>query len=480
MTVSMSDQLVGLIGAAQMLPAESLAAYAVDGLTPEAVARPEDRDVVSRVMEWASRTGTSVAPWGGGTQQCLGNIPTRLDLVLDLSRCGRVLDFQPEDLTVTVEAGIALEALQERLSQGGKHLSVEAPRPAKATIGGILAAGTTGPQRFAYGTPRDWLIGVGMVGAGGDETKAGGRVVKNVTGYDLNKLYTGSLGTLGVIVEATFKLSPAPLFKTALIASYRPGGTSGNGSAGTTPAVSAAQSLAPQSYSPQGLLVLNSLAAERLAHPRIKELLYGPDTGQELVVAFFEGRDEALVQRRSAGGANLLGAQGAASSGGVAEVVHLNPEDSASLLIEVTNIGWESEEPPYLALRLNVPPSTVADMVRAASQTLTIGPAPAIVADPGFGTVNLRWYGDTAQDQTSIPAALGEPAMMEIIGNVRDLAHRAGGTAVVEWCPLTVKRRIDVWDGAAHGDREIAIMRRIKEKFDPAWTINPGRFLGGI
>lgn len=484
MTVS-TTQLVGLIGAAQMLPAESLRAYAVGGLIPEAVSRPETKEAVSQVMRWASQTGAAVAPWGGGTQQELGSLPTRLDLVLDVSRCDRVLDYQPEDLTVTVEAGITLEALQQRLAQGGKHLAVEAPIPNRATIGGILATGATGPRRFAYGTPRDWLIGIGVVGADGNESKAGGRVVKNVTGYDLNKLYTGSLGTLGVIVEATFKLSPAPLYARALIASFRSASfrsdrTVGGGSTFAL-AVSAAQALAKQSYSPQGVLVLNNVAAGRMAHPQIRESMVDNDTGPALVVAFYEGRDEALVQRRLSGGADLLGAQGTqALSGGLAEVVHLNPEDSASLLAEATGMGWEPGSPPLLALKLNLPPSAVGEVVSAASQPLPIGQVPGIIADTGFGTVHLSWYGDAAQDQASDQAGFNEPAILETIDKVRDIAHRAGGTAVAEWCPPAVKRRIDVWDGSAFGEREITIMRRIKEKFDPAGLLNPGRFLEGI
>ena len=379
---------------------------------------------------------------------------------------------------MTVEAGITLEALQQRLSQGGKHLAVEAPQPNRATIGGILAASATGPRRFAYGTPRDWLIGISVVAAGGAESKAGGMVVKNVTGYDLNKLYTGSLGTLGVIVEATFKLSPVPLFSRTLIASFR-SNQSTAGDPMATLATSAAHTLAEQSYSPQGLLVLNSVAAEQMSHPRIKEVMQGPEAGQALVIAFFEGRDEPLVQRRSSGGANLLGTQGAGLEGSI-EVVHLNPEDSSSILVEATRMGWEPGSPPFLALKLNVPPSAVARVVHAASLPLPIGQIPGVVADPGFGTVTLRWYRASAQDQGSEQADFDEPAVLQTIDRVRDLAHQAGGTAVAEWCPLAVKRRIDIWDGAAHGEREITIMRRIKEKFDPARILNPGRFLGGI
>ena len=454
-----------------MLPAETLPGYTVDGLTPQAAVRPENRDAISQVMEWAARAGAAVAPWGGGTQRGLGNVPARLDLALDLTRCNRLLDFQPDDLTVTVEAGITLESLQRELAQGGKYLALEGPQPAKATIGGMLATSSTGPRRFAYGPPRDWLIGIGVVAADGTESKAGGRVVKNVTGYDLNKLYTGSLGTLGIIVEASFKLSPAPLYSTALIASFQSGQSPESSS---SKAVAAAQTLANQRYSPQGLQVFNRAAALRTTHPQIREVAADSDTGRWVAVAFYEGRDEAIVRRRMSDGANLLGSLGAG------EVIHLNQEDSAALLAEATDLGWEPETPPRLAVKLNVPPSTVENIIRRASQPLPLDLSPAIVADPGFGTVKLLWWRGPGQEQPAEGEELDVLTTLETIDQIRAFTHQAGGTAVVEWCPLPVKRRIDVWDGSAHGDREIQIMRQIKEKFDPAGILNPGRFLGGI
>ena len=131
-----------------------------------------------------------------------------MGIVLDISRVNRVIDYQPGDMTATVEAGITVDALQRELAVAGQFVPLESPLCGRATVGGTLATALSGPMAHAYGPPRDWLIGIGVVGADGVATKAGGRVVKNVTGYDLNRLYTGSLGTLGVIVEASFKVSP--------------------------------------------------------------------------------------------------------------------------------------------------------------------------------------------------------------------------------------------------------------------------------
>ena len=473
MTASWMEQLADLVGPAGVVGAEALPGYAIDGQTPRAAVQPADRAAVSSVMEWAAAQDAAVAPRGGGTMSGLGNVPARLDLALDLRKCNRVLDFQPDDLTVTVEAGMTLDVLYAELAQGRKYLPLEAPHPARATIGGILSTNCTGPRRFAYGLPRDWLIGIAVVSPGGGESKAGGRVVKNVTGYDLNKLYTGALGTLGVIVEASFKLTPVPRHSMALITCFQP-------ASGTADApVGAAQALVNQGYAPQGIQVLDQAAARRIAVPIIQDMMRGTDPGPWLVLGFYEGRDEGVVQQRSSIGADLMGSLGAL------EVVQAGQADTDALLAETTALGWEGETPPYLSIKINVPPSAVPALVMEAAQSLPSGrsPAPAIIADPGFGTIKLLWWPDADQDMPGPSENADGPdstALRELLETIRDLTHQAGGTAVIEQCPLPVKRGIDVWDGSAYGDREVKLMRQIKGKFDPRGVLNPGRFLGGI
>jgi len=201
-------------------PAELHAGYAVDGLSPMAVAVPESRAQAAEVMRWAAESGVSVFPRGGGTKTALGNPPDSVGLVLDLSRLNRVIDYQPGDMTATVEAGITLEALQRELGAARQFVPLESPLPSRATVGGTLATAYFGPMANAYGPPRDWLIGIGVVGADGVATKAGGRVVKNVTGYDLNRLYTGSFGTRAVILEPSLKVSQAVPEEYARVAPF--------------------------------------------------------------------------------------------------------------------------------------------------------------------------------------------------------------------------------------------------------------------
>jgi glycolate oxidase FAD binding subunit len=186
------------------------AAYAVEGLTPRLALRPPTAEAIAATLRLAEARGLAVVPWGGGTQMGLGAPPSRYDLALDLRGLDRIVEYEPADLTVTVEAGIALSTLQQLLGEHGQWLPLDPWLPPEATIGGILATNASGPTRLAHGSARDLLIGIRVATADGELIKSGGRVVKNVAGYDLGKLQIGALGTLGVIVQAAFKVSPLP------------------------------------------------------------------------------------------------------------------------------------------------------------------------------------------------------------------------------------------------------------------------------
>ena len=174
---SLPENLTSSLEPEAIVAEERLADFAVDGITPQGALKPKDRQATSEIMGWASSQRITVFPRGGGTQLALGNVPQEVGLVLDLSQQSRMLDYQPADLTATVEAGITLGQLQRELAAGGKFLPIEAPMADTATIGGILAANASGPLRYSQRQPRDWLIGISVVGSNGTETKAGGKVV---------------------------------------------------------------------------------------------------------------------------------------------------------------------------------------------------------------------------------------------------------------------------------------------------------------
>src|SRR5438477_1609240 len=208
--VPLLDKLRAIVGPAHVLAGVELSPFVIEGRTPEAAVLPGSVDEVAAVIVQAAEAGVPVVPWGGGSAIGVGVPAARAGLVLLLTRLDALVEHEPGDLTATAQAGITIAALQAALRARGQWLSLDPPDAARATLGGVLAANASGPRRHLYGTARDLLIGVTVVTADGAVVHGGGKVVKNVAGYDLPKLFIGSYGTLGVIVEATVKLRPLP------------------------------------------------------------------------------------------------------------------------------------------------------------------------------------------------------------------------------------------------------------------------------
>ncbi|MGE0057939.1 MAG: FAD-binding oxidoreductase, partial [Dehalococcoidia bacterium] len=195
------------------LPPEAItpgtAAYAVDGAIPSLVLTPASEDEVAAALRAASESDAAVIAMGSRQRLGLGMPPSRYDVALDMTKLNRVIEYSPADLMVRVGAGMLLSDLQRSLGDNGQWLPLDPPGE-DGTIGGLLAANRSGPARLVFGSARDLVIGMRTIGPDGEMTKTGGRVVKNVAGYDLAKLHIGAIGTLGVIVEATFKVAPLP------------------------------------------------------------------------------------------------------------------------------------------------------------------------------------------------------------------------------------------------------------------------------
>ena len=212
--------LVQIVGAVGVLPDDQLSRYTIDGIDPQAVILPASTHEIQEVLDYASDNGLSVIPAGSGTKLGIGNPPEGVDLVLSTSRLDQVLEYEPADLTVTVEAGIQLAVLQAKLAEHGQYLPLDPPYADRCTIGGITATNASGPSRLQYGAARDRVLGMRVVQSSGTVVKSGGKVVKNVAGYDLNKLYLGSYGTLGVITEVSLKLQPLPEIERTILVTF--------------------------------------------------------------------------------------------------------------------------------------------------------------------------------------------------------------------------------------------------------------------
>jgi glycolate oxidase FAD binding subunit len=250
---------------------------AVAGVVPAEVVRPGSVAEVVEVLRAATAERLTVVPVGGGSKTSWAAPPTSFDLLLDTTGLDRVVEHTPGDLVVVAEAGVGLTALQERLGEAGQFLAVDAPEDG-ATLGGVVSANASGPRRLRYGTARDLLIGVTVVLADGTVATAGGKVVKNVAGYDLGKLYIGAHGSLGVVVRTVWRLHPLPAARRVVVVDLED----------------------PAAAGPLALQLSRSTLT-----PTAVELISGPDAAARLVVVFESIPESVEVQARAA--VDLLG-----------------------------------------------------------------------------------------------------------------------------------------------------------------------------
>jgi glycolate oxidase FAD binding subunit len=397
---------------------------AVDGAQPSFVAEPGSVEETSELLRFAAEEGLAVSPRGGGTKSSLGNPPRALDLVLSTARMNEVIEHVPGDQVVRVQAGIKLQDLQERLAGSDQMLGLDpVEKDAGATVGGVVAANSSGPRRHRYGTIRDLIIGITVVLSDGTVAKAGGKVVKNVAGYDLSKLFTGSLGTLGVIAECNFRLHPRP--ETARTVAVVLGSAQAAGE-----------------------------AAQAVLHaqlvPSAVELHWSED--EKHLTVLIEGIEPG-VEAQSDTASYLLRSFG--------EVRTLTDEEAGSLG-PLAPPGTENE----VAVKISAPPSELTGVLDSALGACSRrGVAPRITGHAGIGVTYVALSGRD------------EEAHIQIVEELREIWTRRGGSVVVRSAPPAFKERVEAWGPL--GSR-LELTRRVKQKFDPRGIMNPGRFAGGI
>ena len=236
-SVAPAALLTALAAACPALREASPDTDAIAGVVPSFVASPASTEEASALLRIAAAHGLTVIPRGAGTGLGWGTPPASCDLVLDMTAMDQVIEHAAGDLVARVQAGATMGHLASVLATAGQQLAVDAP--ADATVGGVVATGTAGPRRFRYGAPRDLLIGITVVRADGVVAHSGGKVVKNVAGYDLGKLFSGSQGTLGLITEVTFRLHPLPAAEAWVTGDFGPSNLAGAAAAVASAAGSA-------------------------------------------------------------------------------------------------------------------------------------------------------------------------------------------------------------------------------------------------
>lgn len=380
------------------------------------VAAPASTEQAAETLRVAGRHDLRVVARGGGTKLAWGMPPRAADLVVDTSLIEGVVEHAAGDLVVVVRAGTSVETLQSTLAEAGQQLALDTPHRG-ATVGGTVAANTSGPRRLLFGTLRDLLIGVTFVRADGVVAKAGGKVVKNVAGYDFGKLLTGSYGTLGLITQAAFRLHPVPPAATVLSVQVPDSDAAGR----VVAAVIGSQ------------VVASAVEVDQ------------PSTGATSVAVLLEGTDAGVAGRARAA-KRLLGD---------VTVGQQAPAWFGSYPFESDGIG----------LKLTTEIAGLPRLLVAARRAADRYDVPVAVRGSAAGVL-----------YAGMPASTEPRSASAVVEDLRAAASSYGGSVVVLTAPAAVREAVDMW-GPVPG---LDLMRRLKDQLDPAHRLSPGRYAGGI
>jgi glycolate oxidase FAD binding subunit len=450
---------------------DRLRACAIDGLAPAIAVCPASPGEIVEVLRYCAAEKLAVVPVGAATKLTLGTPPSRYDVALLTTRLDRVLSYDPGDLTLSVEAGAPLGGLIDLLARHQQLLPLAVPFQRLATVGGTVASGVDSPLRQRYGGIRDFLLGAEFVTGNSVAAHSGGRVVKNVAGYDLHKLFIGSLGTLGVITRVNFKTFPLPEASRGFLASF-------SSEAG---ALEMLRRVAASPLAPATLEVLNPTLAGLLARrtpptdaelplpgpwfPASAWLLAAGYGGNEAVLGRYAGELGRMAADTGATGTEVLGDDRRPAVWG-------RLREAIPLLLDAS--------PAATIARVSVLPSRIDEILTAARRSAERHQLSAATLARGTGAVYVAFLPEAPAGESGDATVLKEELLASLAAastELVDAAAAADGFASVPWSPPALKSRIPVW-GRERAD--LALMRRVKNVFDPQGIFSPGRFLGGI
>lgn len=423
-----AERLSAIVGDAHVLECGGLPIRAALLVSPQSV------EQVSEVMKLASREEWSIVPAGGSTFLNAGNLTNGVNLVVSTALLNRFLEHEPADLVANAQAGVTLKDFNKALAQGGQWLPLDPPDDGRATLGGVVATGLAGAQKCGYGMPRNFVIGMKVVLADGRLVKAGGKVVKNVAGYDLCKLFTGSYGTLGLITELTFKLRPRPAREVTVLAK------------GTLEAMlRVGQSVYESRQFPVAMELVSSALAHRIGVQTISE--------DVLLLTRFAGISKTVDSQVDKTIARIRGA---------AETRTLETESNDhDLWRRLASSAMSPGE--LLGWRVVIRPTRIGEFINLVARTY-----------PDSFSKSL-WHAGIADGRVRMMAPLGadmaEP--LSRLAHLRGVAESLGGSLVIESSTDQIKLPLDSWGARGSSDK---LMKRIKEKLDPHNLLSPGRF----
>jgi glycolate oxidase FAD binding subunit len=394
----------------------------IDGVGPMPVERPASVAELRTIVRRCADTKTAIYPVGGGTMLDYGMPPARTGIALSTAALNQVIDYPARDLTITVEAGVTMQTLQDTLAAENQWLPIDVPNPERATIGGAIACDVSGPRRYGYGTLRDYVIGITVVNDRGEETHAGGRVVKNVAGYDMMKLHTGALGTLGVITQVTLKVRPRPEAWESRVFCFE-GDRIGN-----------------------LLAVLRSTAARpSILSFRGYSHNVAPADNFWSGVIVFEGNKEAVTWQ-------------------VQQVIR----ELRGLEIDADTGASGTGASPHI--RVERTDAFVFRTIASADHT------PAI-CEVAIRTEGVRIWGQAAGEILEISHGddeWGDPGAPRFFDKLVEMSFRSMGNVVLLRCPIEFKRVRCIW---GRPPPDLSLQKAVKRALDPQNLFNPGRFV---
>ena len=438
-----------------------LGAYEICGKRPAAVVGPGSIEEVAEIVKFAAAEKLAVVPAGARTKLSMGLAPRQYDVALDMTRLDRVVAYDPADLTLGVESGIPLHKLAAVLAEHKQWLPLAVPYMERTTIGGTIASGMDTPLRQMYGTARDYVLGMEFVTGHGVTAKSGGRVVKNVTGYDMHKLMIGALGTLGVMTKINFRTFPLPVDTRGFVASF----------ASAERALELRHAIAHSPFRPQAVEILSPGAAKIVSSDVAARIAPGP-LGSEVfseahwsLAADFSGNEKVLDRCER-------DLRQMAEKCGCESFVVLAPDQmlpAASRKREFIPLALASS-PAATIVKIGVLPTRMNEMLASAARASETNSLPWAAIARGAGVIYLALLPKDRSDE-------GRLRVVQATDQILFECAGLGGNATIPWSPAEWKSSLKVW-GIERGD--IDLMRRLKKLFDPSGILSPGRFVGGL
>ncbi len=457
-TAAVSTRFGDTIGAANVAtdPAQ-LVAYQIDGKTPTTAVRPGSAKEVVEIVRCAAAEKLAVVPCGARTKLSIGMPPRKYDIALDTTRLDRVIAYDPGDLTLGVEPGVALQKLSSVLAEHGQFLPLSVPFMERATMGGTTASGVDTPLRQFYGTPRDYVLGMEFVTGEGEISKSGGSVVKNVTGYDMHKLMIGALGTLGVMTRINFRTFPLPQATRTYLATFR----------WANAACEFRHSIARSPLRPLSIEIIAAGDTVMLrADERPSELF---EKRRWSALVSIAGKEDVLARSRR----ELESFARTADRDSLESFSELGGGDQERLnsyIREFPALATRSSFPAAI-FKISVLPKNLVGLTEGIHSVTMRHDVPWAVMMRGVGVAYLALM---APDRGAESLQRLKEACVSVF---RSCAERGWGRGVLVSCPMEFKQEINVW-GAVSDD--FALMQGLKKVFDPHGIFAPGRFVGGI